>query len=182
MFRDQSVEIGCKVQGLKGLDDLIASVSARESSPEWWRYSVGIAPEELVDAVNNLCAVPPSLQIPVEDHAASFFFDNYVLEPSKTCMSVYEFLPALYSRNIGKNALHCIVTALGLAGLSHHSKEEQLMADARTWYTSALHMTNNALRDPSTMKADQTLISVILLGVYEVSRARTDPRPLLSLA
>lgn len=35
-------------------------------------------------------------------------------------------------------------------------------------YTSALHLTNDALRNPEIAVTDATLISVLSLGLYEV--------------
>jgi hypothetical protein len=39
---------------------------------------------------------------------------------------------------------------------------------ASAWYDKALHKINSSLRDRELVKVDQTLLVVLLLGLYEV--------------
>jgi hypothetical protein len=59
-------------------------------------------------------------------------------------------------------------TALGLAGFSHHTETSGMEVTARAWYDKALRMINSSLRDLEVVKLDQTLLVVLLLGLYEV--------------
>lgn len=63
----------------------------------------------------------------------------------------------------------CIVTALGLAGLSHHTETSGMEVSARAWYNKALHKVNCSLRDRELAKLDETILVVLLLGLYEVN-------------
>lgn len=65
-------------------------------------------------------------------------------------------------------ALSATITAVGLAGLSNSNNAPDVMIVARQNYASALHLVNTALRDPIESKTDQTLVAVMLLGMYEV--------------
>ena len=103
-----------------------------------------------------------------ENQAFCFFFSNYPSQPSNNFESVYENIPALYCSTPSDSPLLCIVTALGLAGLSHHTETSGMEVAAAAWYEKALHKVNSSLRDPDSVKLDQTLLVVLLLGLYEV--------------
>lgn len=105
-----------------------------------------------------------------EGQAFCFFFSNYPSQPSRNFESVYEEIPALYCLETSDSPLLCIVTALGLAGLSHHTESSGMDIAASVWYEKALHKINNSLRDQEQAKLDQTLLVVLLLGLYEVCR------------
>ena len=61
-----------------------------------------------------------------------------------------------------------IITALGHAGLLVQRYIPQLISEASLRYGWALYLINKMLRDPVTVNADQTLVSILLLGLYEV--------------
>ena len=60
------------------------------------------------------------------------------------------------------------VMSLGMVGLSNTKHASEIMIPAAEKYHLALRATNSALRDVEQAKADQTLITVMLLGLYEV--------------
>jgi hypothetical protein len=160
MFRDQSAEVVHKARGSKhkGLSTFPANI-------EYSTLETHEAPQRKVQQVNSIL---PSLDVCLEDQAVCFFFSNYVLEPEKAGKGVYEFIPALYGGGgVKDSALAYVVPALGLAGLSGRGAP-QLMPAAHLKYTSALRLINRALRDPEAAAQDQTLMSVLLLGLYEV--------------
>jgi hypothetical protein len=64
--------------------------------------------------------------------------------------------------------LLCVVTALGLVGLSHHTQSSGMDVAASVWYEKALHKINSSLQDPEEVSLDQTLLVVLLLSLYEV--------------
>ena len=103
-----------------------------------------------------------------EHQAFCFFFCNYPSQPSKNFDTVYEDIPALYCLEPSDSALLCIVTALGLAGLSHHTETSGMEVAASAWYDKVLQKINSSLRDRKLVKLDQTLLVVLLLGLYEV--------------
>jgi hypothetical protein len=57
--------------------------------------------------------------------------------------------------------------AVGLAGFAHASHAPHLLKNARYQYVRALQSTNIALRDPVQAKKDSTLMSIMILGIFE---------------
>jgi hypothetical protein len=175
MFRDQSKEVACKVQRIKHKAKPKDSASVNVATPDCcqvFRKSVdsdiSLASECLSDCWNTL-------EIPAEQQAVCFFFSNYVLEPSKSGKSVYDYLPTFYNHELGKSPLSCGIAALGLAGLSYRRSDPSLLSASKSVYSSALRLTNEALRNPVTAVTDATLISVLLLGLYEVCLHSLNP-------
>ncbi|TDZ97095.1 hypothetical protein C8034_v003170 [Colletotrichum sidae] len=60
------------------------------------------------------------------------------------------------------------MTAVGLAGLSNLTQHPAMMDWARRSYGTALALTNQALRDPSEAVKDTTMLSILVLGTYEM--------------
>jgi hypothetical protein len=52
---------------------------------------------------------------------------------------------------------------------------------ASAWYDKALHKINSSLRDRELVKVDQTLLVVLLLGLYEVCIVHPHPPKARSL-
>jgi hypothetical protein len=57
--------------------------------------------------------------------------------------------------------------AVGLAGYAHLVHAPSLMKNARYQYLLALQSTNAALRDPTEVKKDTTLLATVILGLFE---------------
>ena len=69
----------------------------------------------------------------------------------------------------GRSALTEVIISLGMVGISHtKSSSPSVMHAARVKYNLAVSATNRALCTQEA-KADQTLITVMLLGLFEVS-------------
>lgn len=120
---------------------------------------------------------PQSLSSPgsVEDQAVCFFFRTYrAPQSTEHHQSLYAYLPVLYSVEPSDHILNCIIPAIGLGGLAHRRNDPGLLLAADAAYSKALRRTNHALQIPERASADQTLISVMLLGLYE---ARQVPDP-----
>jgi hypothetical protein len=109
-----------------------------------------------------------SLPLSLEHQAFCFFFNNYLSQPSKNIVTMYDSIPSLYFASDHNCPLLYIVTALGLAGLSHHTETYGMEVAAGVWYNKALHKVNQILRDRTLAKDDLTLVVVLLLGLYEV--------------
>ena len=119
----------------------------------------------------NATTISPVLQISAESQAFCFFFTNYPSQRSRNFDSVYEEIPALYCMEASDSPLLCVVTALGLVGLSHHTQSSGMDVAASVWYEKALHKINDSLQDPEEVSLDQTLLVVLLLSLYEVCLA-----------
>ena len=103
----------------------------------------------------------------IEDQAMGFFIANHVSQPTLVPRGQYEWvLEALHQPGC-KEVLRSSVDAASLAALANSTKNPVIMAKAHAAYGSALRMTNSALRAKETAVKDSTLISVIMLGLYE---------------
>ncbi|KAF2740494.1 hypothetical protein EJ04DRAFT_455658 [Polyplosphaeria fusca] len=106
---------------------------------------------------------------PLEDQAIGFFFANYVMTPKLVPRGELDFLHELLGKPWTEKILQTSVAAAGLAGLANSTQSPRIMKKAQEMYVSALSMTNKAIRSPELAKKDSTLISVIMLGMYENS-------------
>jgi hypothetical protein len=111
------------------------------------------------------CSLTRTPSLSVHDQATSFFFSKYdACQSSEQRRSLHEYLPDLYNIDTENSSLRCIITAVGLAGLSHRRTSPEMLLAASASYYLALHQTNYALRHPMTASSDQTLMSILLLG------------------
>ncbi|KAF2474639.1 uncharacterized protein BDR25DRAFT_167916, partial [Lindgomyces ingoldianus] len=107
------------------------------------------------------------LMPPLEDQAVGFFFSNYVLTPTLVPRGQFDYLHELVNQHGAEKILQTAVTAAGLAGLGNATKCPHISKKAREEYVTALRMTNKALTLQETATKDSTLISVLMLGMYE---------------
>lgn len=73
----------------------------------------------------------------------------------------------MYAKAPPNSAFACTIVALGIASMSSSMKIPSLMMKANAKYAEALKLINSALRDPVAARLDETLMVVILLGLYE---------------
>jgi hypothetical protein len=113
--------------------------------------------------------ISPDLVTSADDQASCFFFRNYVLEEHRYNNGNFQYLSDIYGcQQIGTGLADC-VTALGMAGLANFWKSPNIMVNANMKYNSALRQISSRLRDIEQAKSDQTLVTVMLLGLYEVT-------------
>lgn len=106
---------------------------------------------------------------PIEDSAISFFFRHDASVPRSFSRGFLDILPAIYQKELNSHGpLPEIITAISLAGISNLQGAPDVMIAARMKHTAALRVVNAALQDPASAKADSTLMTVMLLGLFEV--------------
>lgn len=108
-----------------------------------------------------------SLAPTIEDRATGFFVTNYVIGvhgPSRGHLDY--FVDIAQNQTLGDGLLDC-VKAVGLAGYAHEAHAPSLLKNARYQYVRAIQSTNKALRDPNEVKKDSTLLSIMILGIFE---------------
>ncbi|KAF1937188.1 hypothetical protein EJ02DRAFT_386174 [Clathrospora elynae] len=125
---------------------------------------------DLVDLTANVIqfeSTPPSmshiftLTPSMVDIAITNFMSSYI--PG----SHYDYLPWMYGLASQESALSSTVQATAMAYLSQELCQSDLMGIARRTYAKALRETNEALAHPSTASSNSTLVSVLLLGLFE---------------
>lgn len=101
------------------------------------------------------------------DQPICIFLHSYVPSdsvPVKTQLTTSQIV----SQAKSSRAVRCAISSIGLAMLANTRHEPGLMTEARKEYTTALRLTNEALRHESDFLQDTTLSAVLLLGMFEV--------------
>ncbi|PYH91599.1 hypothetical protein BO71DRAFT_359062 [Aspergillus ellipticus CBS 707.79] len=104
--------------------------------------------------------LPPPTSI--DQRALSYIFTYYVGTIQN--QGILSYLPDILN-STPSSALQATIRAVGLASLS---KVPELRRSAAEEYGIALRATNEALRDPVSVKSDSTLGAVVLLSFYEL--------------
>lgn len=111
-----------------------------------------------------------SISIPVEQQASAYFFSNFVLLPQHGATRGFlDYLVPMIKSDSPNSTLGTCLKAVTLASLGNRPHAKPLLMPAVEQYNRALQQVNLALRDPLSQKTDQTLASVLLLGLFEVS-------------
>lgn len=108
------------------------------------------------------------LSVPLEDGATYYFFHNFVSEEPTTWTACSHVLPTLYQQDSSFRALPKIIEAIGMAGISNMKQAPQLMVVAGQKYATVLRAITASIQDSKEASTDQTLIAVMLLGLFEV--------------
>ena len=108
------------------------------------------------------------LSVSLEDQATCYFFHNFVSENGTDVTAYSHVLPPLYRQNSSFSALTKIVDAIGLASISNVKHAPELMVVAGQKYAGVLRAITASIQDSKEASTDQTLIAVMLLGLFEV--------------
>ena len=80
----------------------------------------------------------------------------------------HEFIPGLFRKSSPTGPLSSIIEAAGLASLANAGNAHDWEEHAFVAYGRALDRVRKALTDPKLIKEDETLATVIMIGVFEV--------------
>jgi hypothetical protein len=130
--------------------------------------AVSTASANTISPLHN--SIPYALSQPLKESAANFFFANYACDRSPFSKSYQDWLTKLYCDDSSNHGLRGAIEAAGMAGLSNISYAPNIASKSKEQYCQALIATKQALRDPIESVTDTTLITVILLGLFEVTR------------
>jgi hypothetical protein len=101
--------------------------------------------------------------------AFHYFLSNYVLVPQVgTTRGHLSYVLPLLKGEPGGTQLSTSFTAVALASFGNRPGASRLLPRARLEYIKALSYVNKSLQNPVTQKSNQTLASILLLGLYEV--------------
>lgn len=162
MFRDESVRTIEKARRDAHVERF-GVVQAERSQPQ----QTPVEQQMMASTAPSLePSLSRSLQRPLGQMAADFFFNNFVVEGPILSDNNADFLVGIYRDHSDSAAFHAI-EAVGLAGLSNVSRDYQLRFEAQKRYGQALARTNELLSDAHEATSDLTTMSVLLLGQYE---------------
>jgi hypothetical protein len=116
----------------------------------------------------------PQASIPsAEDQVVSDFFEKYVMYPCNNGSSpgFLEHLPSLFEevKSEGRLALRWAVRAAAYASISNDQGNAALGNNALKCYGLALSALGESLVDPHAAPDDYTLMTVVVLDLFEVS-------------
>ncbi|KAF7924164.1 uncharacterized protein EAE97_010776 [Botrytis byssoidea] len=118
---------------------------------------------EILTAPRPRAALAPS----IVEQGTSYFITNFVAGVSGSSHGHFNYLKDLCRNGGLDEALSTSMTAVGLAGLANRTKSPQLLGEARHEYMIALRRVNGALRSLTDAVKDSTLLSIMVLAVFE---------------
>ena len=120
-----------------------------------------------------LQSVPKPLGETTERQALSFFFSEFVALPrhQDTARGFIEYLLPIYSDARRNSPLLDATAAAALAALSHKRRSQQLMVHSHMHYGKAVTALQEAIGDPNIAKSNETLMSIMILGLFEAMTA-----------
>jgi hypothetical protein len=112
---------------------------------------------------------PRPLSRSAVEAGANFFLTNYAHSGPPGSTDFRQWMSTTMAQN-GPDGqlLGTIIEAIGMAALSNIHYAPQLAAQSRFRYGPALMAPNRALRPPTNAFSDATLVTVILMSLYEV--------------
>lgn len=173
VFRDETKKVVRKANAAKTQNNIPSSaVRSLEEGAKLSEFSAVAADGELdltTEESNQLAVRNPPISL--DDQSACFFFHQFRhfhhsnLPASKGRLN---FLPQVYSQLSPRSTLAQIIISIGMAAMASNFKCPEMMFAARERHTSVLRATNVALQDRQEAKTDSTLVTVLLLGIFEV--------------
>src|ERR1700753_2075098 len=112
----------------------------------------------------------------LEDQVMARFFFDWTLKPDavkKTGISFLEYLPEFYANCDPESILSKTVKAVAYANYAQRFRVAEARAHAIENCTAALQKMQAEMKNPDLTKVDETLISMVLLGMYEVRTVQT---------
>ncbi|KAL7893566.1 hypothetical protein HDV64DRAFT_262430, partial [Trichoderma sp. TUCIM 5745] len=106
--------------------------------------------------------------VSITDQAVSFFFLNFVLTDPISGGGHFEYLPYIYDAITRDLALPTAVAAIGMAGIANLRSNRHMLLAAHAQYLLAIKLTHAALVDETLRVQNQTLVSILLLALYEI--------------
>jgi hypothetical protein len=119
-------------------------------------------------------AIPENVVIPIEERAKQMFISQYVFGTSP----FLDYMQTFYPSGLQDVHLAETVRAVSLAFLSNEVVSTSILLAARKKYGRALSLTNKALRSAESATKDTTLLTVLLLDLFE-SLANKSQKPSL---
>ncbi|KAF2867965.1 hypothetical protein BDV95DRAFT_166335 [Massariosphaeria phaeospora] len=106
---------------------------------------------------------------PINEVGAGFFFSNLTCDEPPFSKSYHAWLVGLYYNSCPNPALRDAIEAAGMAAMSNKFYEPAVASKSKELYGKALSATRHTLGDSGLSLTDSTLLTVIILGLFEVS-------------
>jgi len=121
----------------------------------------------------SLSAIQPALSFPLEIHALNYWMKYFVTRPDELPEVGHEYfthvLP-LWEDAAPDSCIYLALAAVSHAAFGRARQTDKAIEDAVRLYTRTIAKTNDEIRSPPDDGLDQLIMSIMLLGFYEVSR------------
>ena len=178
VLRDQTKAVRRKAQRKKQQQDeakppspLQSASSEEPTSTTWATVNPGLDPSRVVARrYSSNDPIPRMFNDFPEQQAICAFFLDFVLLPRHpdSAQGHLEHLLPLYANTAAESPLSLATSsvALMISGNSPIRRNDQQLG--RTIFGKALQKTSAAIRNPAESRKDETLMAVLLLGLFEV--------------
>jgi Fungal specific transcription factor domain len=116
-------------------------------------------------------SIPQSMRRTVNDQALDYFVYHYVSVPRNTKImgSYLECVLPLLTDSKPDSHLSEAVLSVAFAAFGRRHNNKVLVFKAREKYMKALKLTSSAVQNMVEARKNQTLLAILLLGLFEVS-------------
>ncbi|KAM7199076.1 hypothetical protein V8F20_005894 [Naviculisporaceae sp. PSN 640] len=150
--------------------------SSSPSSQSGWSGdddSVLMSPESGSWPVTPAMALFYNLAPTCQERGFAYFFSRYVSVEETAYWQRFDFIREVWNPSalVPERELDGVLasmTAVGLMGLASLEHSKELREAAQKSYGTALQLTNQALMDPVEALKDTTMLSVLILGLFEM--------------
>jgi hypothetical protein len=113
-----------------------------------------------------------------QENGLAYFFSRYVAADETPSHQKFDFVrdvwkPSSSASDAQIDSVLASMTAVGLMRWATSSQAPGLMDAARKSYGTALRLINHALQDPAEAVKDSTMLSILILGVFEMMSENT---------
>jgi hypothetical protein len=164
MFRDESDRI---IRKARKLHEEFQAEQPRSSVMQDAGSTVSTIPA--ISSPLPSTSIPYALSQPINEIGAHFFFANYTCDEPPLSESYHAWLTQMYYGDPPNHALRAAIEAAGMAGISTIFYAPNVESKSKERYGRALAAVKQTLSDPVELVADTTLMTVILLGLFEVT-------------
>lgn len=173
-----SLESGTSGEGSSTRDDMESNNNNGDSNDNNNTNSNGVLYNfqstpynKAASQINNAIARPFSL--PLDMIGLNFFLGNYVVRQSGPSSGFLDYTFAILTQEDGNEMLEGAILALGFTGLARTTQQQDLMHRSRIMYTRTKERINRALADPCESLKNGTIVSMLILAIYEFSNNRS---------
>ena len=120
-----------------------------------------------------------TLETSADDVAINFFIKSFVfsIKPAPNFTHFLHIVGEVLPKTLSTSPLSYAFTALSLSTLSKYPHFEHLHSRGTSFYGKALSLAKEGIGDPEKSKSDETLLAVMVLAMYEVSRQASGRLP-----
>lgn len=173
LFRDESAKTIRKLNATKPLGKKASMAKLAQRKKTIIPFNSSSSPCATPSSRPSTAIVLQILRNPgvnVDELATHFFIGNYAYYDTWYSADYEGWILTTIGQDGNLNhGLQAAIQAVGMAGLANCSPSPEMATRAGILYNKALQSVNSALKDPILAIRDETLLMVIVLGLFEVS-------------